>query len=1001
MTPHFRLFHTYVILVLLALVHCGLMAQEGSLDATFNPGDLGLNMGTGANGNVNCISRGSDGKFIIGGSFSSYNDVTRIRIARLSADGRLDTTFAPTGWPNSPVLASAVQSDGKILIAGEFTQVGGTSRNRIARLNADGGLDTSFAPGTGANNWVKCVAIQPDGKIIIGGWFTSYNGVACGRIARLNVDGTLDATFTPGSGASSSLNAITLQSDGRILIGGDFTTYNGTARGRIARLNVNGSLDATFTSGTGASNSVRSLAVHTDGKVMIGGWFETFNGTTRKRIARLSAAGNLDLSFNPGSGVDDPGNINELPVVNAIAIQSDGEAVIGGIFSQYNGTPRANVARLNEDGSLDMSHAVGADAPLAAMVLLPDEKVVIGGEFMNYGGVARPHLARVNVDGSFDPAFNTAWGASARIICSAVQPDGKILIGGAFTSYNDTPSNRIARLNADGSPDPAFNSGSGANNEIYCIALQPDGRILIGGFFTSYNGTPSNRFARLNSDGSLDASFNTGSGPSDVVLCAAIQPDGRILIGGGFTTCNAAPLARIARLNANGSVDNSFNPGSGADGPVHSISLLPDGRIFLGGGFGYFNGTLRACVARLNVNGGLDNTFSPAPGASFRVYSTCLLADGKVLIAGDFMTYNGTTRRSLARIMPDGSLDASFNPGTGPSEVYQIVVQPDGKIILVGISLRYNGVLRVGITRLNANGSNDTTFDSLTGTGSGGVYTTALQADGEILIGGAFNQYQAIGRSNIARIHGTARAGIKVILEGPFSGGTMTDALRTLPSFPLTEPFTALGYTNAAFTPGASIAPSVLTTTGNNAIADWVIVEMRPIATPNVISTSRAVLLQRDGDVVDLDGVSTIGFAGLADGNYCVAVRSRNHLPVMSSPSTPIAFGGAVANLDFTLPTTLVYDDDARKNMSGVMVLAAGDVTFNGTVSYTGSGNDRDPILTRIGGVVPTNTIGGYWREDVNMDGVVKYTGAANDRDLILQSIGGTVPTNTRVAGLP
>jgi hypothetical protein len=239
------------------------------------------------------------------------------------------------------------------------------------------------------------------------------------------------------------------------------------------------------------------------------------------------------------------------------------------------------------------------------------------------------------------------------------------------------------------------------------------------------------------------------------------------------------------------------------------------------------------------------------------------------------------------------------------------------------------------------------------------------------------------------------------MLEGPYSGGLMNDALRTLPSFPLTEPFTAMGYAESAYTSGATIGSSVLAITGNNAIVDWVVVEMRPVATPGTIAASRAVLLQRDGDVVDLDGVSTVGFAGLAPGNYCIAVKPRTHLPVMLSATTPIAYGTAIATVDFTLPTTQVYDNDARKSVGGVMVLAQGDATFNETIKYTGAGNDRDPILVRIGGTIPTATLSGYWREDVNMDGVVKYTGANNDRDPILVNIGGTVPTNTRVATLP
>lgn len=272
---------------------------------------------------------------------------------------------------------------------------------------------------------------------------------------------------------------------------------------------------------------------------------------------------------------------------------------------------------------------------------------------------------------------------------------------------------------------------------------------------------------------------------------------------------------------------------------------------------------------------------------------------------------------------------------------------------------------------------------------------------GDLLIGGQFTSYDGVGRNNIARITGTPQAGIRVALEGPFSGGLMNDALRTLPSFPLTEPFTALGYSNGAYTPGATIGPSRLVTSGNNAIVDWVIAEMRPVSSPSTIAASRAVLLQRDGDVVDLDGVSTVGFAGLAPGAYCVAIHSRNHLPVMSATTTPVNYGNGTATIDFTLPTTLVHDNDARQNVGGMMTLAAGDVNRNGTIQYTGGNNDRDPVLARIGGIIPTNTVNGYFAEDVNMDGEVKYTGSGNDRDVILQCIGGIVPTNTRVASLP
>jgi hypothetical protein len=210
-----------------------------------------------------------------------------------------------------------------------------------------------------------------------------------------------------------------------------------------------------------------------------------------------------------------------------------------------------------------------------------------------------------------------------------------------------------------------------------------------------------------------------------------------------------------------------------------------------------------------------------------------------------------------------------------------------------------------------------------------------------------------------------------------------------------------MGYAEAGYVPGAAIHSSTLIATGNNAIVDWVILEMRPAATLNVVAASRAVLLQRDGDVVDLDGMSNVGFAGLAHGNYCVAVKPRTHLPVMLSASTPFAYGTSTAAVDFTAAATQVHDNDGRKSVSGVMVLATGDATFNEELSYVGNGNDRDPILLRIGGSAPSATVTGYWPEDVNMDGVVKYVGANNDRDPILVNVGGSTPTATRNAQLP
>ncbi|MCA3067815.1 MAG: delta-60 repeat domain-containing protein, partial [Rhodocyclaceae bacterium] len=232
----------------------------GALDTSFNPTDVGFGSGAGANFPVLTLALQPDGKVLIGGSFTTYNGTSRNSIARLNADGTLDNTFNPGTGANSEVYSLALQPDGKVLIGGSFTTYNGTSRNYIARLNADGTLDNTFNPGTGANSRVRTLALQPDGKVIIGGRFTTYNGTSRDYIARLNADGTLDNTFNPGTGANDQVQTLALQPDGKVIIGGDFTSYNGTSRNRIARLNADGTLDNTFNPGTGANSTVRTLA---------------------------------------------------------------------------------------------------------------------------------------------------------------------------------------------------------------------------------------------------------------------------------------------------------------------------------------------------------------------------------------------------------------------------------------------------------------------------------------------------------------------------------------------------------------------------------------------------------------------------------------------------------------------------------------------------------------------------------------------------------------------
>jgi uncharacterized delta-60 repeat protein len=381
-----------------------------------------------------------------------------------------------------------------MLIGGRFTSYNGKARNNIARIDPDGSLDPNFRPGSGANNLVRPVAVQADGKVLIGGWFTSYNDTGRNRIARLTSDGNLDTSFNPGTGPNNVITSIVVQTDEKVLIAGVFTSYSGTTRNRIARLNRDGSLDPTFP-GSGANDTVYSVVVQTDGKLLISGAFTNYNGSGRNYIARLNSNGSLDTSFNPGNGVNSS--------IGSLAVQADGKVLIAGDFTSYNGTPRTSIARLQGDGSLDTSFDPGPGATwngVSAIALQPDGKVLIVPIF----GRVQGRLIRLNGDGSLDASFTPGTGADNQIESIALQADGKVLVSGDFALYHGTARDGIARLNSDGGLDTTFNPGTGANNRsIDSLAVQADGKVLIGGTFTIYNDTARSYLARLANDPSI------------------------------------------------------------------------------------------------------------------------------------------------------------------------------------------------------------------------------------------------------------------------------------------------------------------------------------------------------------------------------------------------------------------------------------------------------------------------------------------------------------------
>ncbi|MES2747001.1 MAG: T9SS type A sorting domain-containing protein [Bacteroidota bacterium] len=356
-----------------------------------------------------------------------------------------------------------------------------------------GAIDPSFSSTVSANGTVNSTLTQPDGKIILVGAFTNVNGTTSNRIARLNSDGSKDLSFaiSLAAGATSG-RAIKVQSNGKIIVAGEFTTVNGNpVPARIIRLNADGTLDASFNlGGVGADATILSIAIDSNDKILIGGSFTNYNGVSRNRIARLNADGTLDITFVVGTGATSN--------INAIEIQpTDAKIIIGGNLISYNGIPRSRIARLNTDGSLDITFIPAvANLAVRAIAIQTDGKIIYGGDFTTYAGdVNKKYAVRVDTNGALDAAYNV-YGFNGSVRSLSLDANGKLLVGGAFTNYNVATTANIARLNTDASLDYTFNT-TGANGAIESASIQTNGKILIGGSFTTFNGVSKIRLVRV------------------------------------------------------------------------------------------------------------------------------------------------------------------------------------------------------------------------------------------------------------------------------------------------------------------------------------------------------------------------------------------------------------------------------------------------------------------------------------------------------------------------
>ena len=704
---------------------------------SFNEVGSAVFQNPGFNAPVITVKELSDGSLIFGGIFTAFGSIQVNRLFKRLPSGAADTTFnnnimnaATNKGFNGSVETIAVQSNGRILLGGSFNIFNNNTRNRIVRLNANGTIDNTFNVGTGfGNGFVNSIAIQPDGRILVGGSFTTYKGVAVGQLVRLDASGNLDTAFNTAIGNGTNFERVNLVKvyNNEIYVGGRFAAFNGNATRSIVKLSLAGAVISLF--GTGFGNTqdfptllgtVRDIDFLADNTILVGGSFDSYNGTTIKNFAKISTVGALSsdrIDFNgpvykvvvnsgfiyvagdftstsSGSLIPGISNLYNIPITSTMSAleatyatydnlvefnsgvgitysisvgqpltstnlftspslyltdfstpAADGSYFLYGSFLQYNGLAATRVIKLKPDGSQDFSFNTTLGGPNedpysgCRLYRLSNDGLLVAGAFSTYNGVAGFGIRKLNPDGSLDTSLTPrVFGTSGGFRYTTkveLQPNGKILLAGLFSSYDGFTSGKLVRINADGSYDSTFNVGSGFNNTTIDVVVNEDFTMYVTGYFSSYKGVAASGIIKLSATASIDTSFIYGSGfspngqPVVNYLLPTIGDNNSVYCVGGFTSYKGATANRIIKLTATGSVDSSFNIGTGFNDIVDTIRYTNNNqRIFLSGQFTSYNGTPTERAVILNLDGSIAQTFT---GTGFDSYYTI----GNTLYATD------------------------------------------------------------------------------------------------------------------------------------------------------------------------------------------------------------------------------------------------------------------------------------------------------------------------------------------------------------------------------
>lgn len=710
-------------------------ASAQQLDPGFRPGEV-LQPGS-----VTQVVEQPDGGRVVVGRFSWVDQVPVANVVRYLPRGSgLDYAYLQrlggVSWSyNFP--AAKPLGGGRLLLhtAGPITTPSLT-RWAMMALTAAGRPDSTFDAALGTGH-VQTVLVQPDGNILIAGQFTQAGGqLGAAQLVRLLPNGQRDASFVapPFAATFGSLNlhTLALQPDGKILVGGEFAS---PARA-LVRLLPNGSLDPSFSVVTAGSTAVvHQLAVQPDGKILVGGRTTNTVAGRTAGLLRLLSTGALDAGFQAPAGLDCYGSAGS----RQLEVLADGRIVVqGGPYGSYR------VARLLPNGGLDGSFALNTALtypdymPLYTNTRLANGNWLLGGAFTAFGG-QRGSVIEFTPDGQPVRAPRPLVSDPGLVTTLALQPDGKILVGGSFSWLNGAPADNIGRLLPNGEADTLFNARCAADAVVYKIGLLPSGEVLAGGSFRRIGGLTTTGLARLSAAGQPDAQFQpfpTPAGSTSLVADVTTLlplPNGDVLAGGRFNNSQHT----LVRVNGTGQLLWGLNLST-----VRCLARQPDGNILAAG----------SRLTRLLPSGQTDPSLQYAASPSELLRDLAVQPDGRILLTGQ-VSHNGTLYR-LGRVLSTGAPDPSFTPvsniNTGST---CLLLQPDGRVIMGGGTSTIPGPFATfGLWRFQPDGSQDPTLASLQGQNMDAVSAMVLQPDGQLVIGGRFGSINSNSQLSLARL---------------------------------------------------------------------------------------------------------------------------------------------------------------------------------------------------------------------------------------------------------